>query len=149
MKNVPSHFELNTYDAVIIGASVHMGQYPAYGVKLVKSHQQILGKLPNAFFSVSMSAYDKSPAGQQETQQYINHFMQQTGWTPQQTVAFAGAILYTQYNFLIRLVMKFIAKRKQLSTDTSRDHEYTDWDDVKQFAETFIARIMNNEIGPK
>jgi len=105
----------------------------------------MLNDMPNAFFSVSMSAYDKSPAGQQETQQYINRFTQQTGWTPQQTIAFAGAVLYTQYNFLIRMVMKFIAKRKQLSTDTSRDHEYTDWHDVKQFTEDFIARTVNKK----
>lgn len=145
VKNLPSHLELNNFDGIIIGASVHVGQYPKYVVKFAKDHQPTLSKMSNAFFSVSMSAYDKSPAGQQETQQYINRLIQRTGWTPQQTVAFAGAVLYKQYNFLIRLVMKFIAKQKQLSTDTSRDHEYTDWNDVKQFGKEFIARIMNKE----
>lgn len=145
VKNLPAQLQLDSFDGVMIGASVRVGKYPDYVVKFVKNSQPTLNHMPNAFFSVSMSAYGKSAAGQQETQQYINRFMQQTGWTPQRTVAFAGAVLYTQYNFLIRMVMKFIAKQKQLSTDTSRDHEYTDWHDVKQFAEEFIARTLDKE----
>jgi menaquinone-dependent protoporphyrinogen oxidase len=29
-----------------------------------------------------------------------------------------------------------------LSTDTSRDHEYTDWDQVARFAEDFLKRLV-------
>jgi menaquinone-dependent protoporphyrinogen oxidase len=37
--------------------------------------------------------------------------------------------------------MKWISKREGGSTDTSRDHEYTDWVSVERFAEEFIAGI--------
>jgi menaquinone-dependent protoporphyrinogen oxidase len=120
-----------------------MAQYQKFVVSFVKNHQQTISKLPNAFFSVCMAAHDKTQAGQQEVQQYLNRFIQKTGWTPQHTVSVAGAILYKQYNFLIRLIMKLIAKQKQLSTDTSRNHEYTDWDQVKQFAEDFTERYLS------
>jgi len=40
----------------------------------------------------------------------------------------AGALSYTKYNFLVRFVMKRIAKAQGASTDTSRDHELTDWE---------------------
>ena len=42
-------------------------------------------------------------------------------------------LLYTQYNVLIRFVMKRIAKHAGGATDTSRDHEYTDWVALDQF----------------
>ena len=29
-----------------------------------------------------------------------------------------------------------------LSTDTSRDHLYTDWDQVRRFAEDFLKRLV-------
>jgi menaquinone-dependent protoporphyrinogen oxidase len=39
--------------------------------------------------------------------------------------------------------MKKIVRDKpgNVSLDTSRDHEYTDWDDVKRFAEDFLKRL--------
>ncbi len=46
----------------------------------------------------------------------------------------AGALKYTQYNWFIRWVMKGIARKEGGSTDTSRDHEYTDWRQVAAYA---------------
>jgi menaquinone-dependent protoporphyrinogen oxidase len=38
----------------------------------------------------------------------------------------AGALLYRQYGFLTRFVLRMISKQKGGDTDTSRDYEYTD-----------------------
>ena len=35
--------------------------------------------------------------------------------------------------------MKLIAKHQGGDTDTSRDYEYTDWDDLKHFIEEFVT----------
>jgi menaquinone-dependent protoporphyrinogen oxidase len=37
--------------------------------------------------------------------------------------------------------MKHISKKEGRSTDTSQDHEYTDWDKVTQFTEQFLTEI--------
>lgn len=63
----------------------------------------------------------------------LERFFAETGWHPQRVQPVAGALLYTHYNFLIRLVMQHIAKHAGGSTDTSRDHEYTDWVALDQF----------------
>jgi hypothetical protein len=55
------------------------------------------------------------------------------------TASFAGALEYTQYNRLERALMKRIAKKEGGFTDTSNDHEYTDWAQVTNFAERFSA----------
>jgi menaquinone-dependent protoporphyrinogen oxidase len=53
----------------------------------------------------------------------------------------AGAILYTKYNFLLRFVMKQIAKKAGASTETSQDYEYTDWVALDRFVEELATEF--------
>jgi menaquinone-dependent protoporphyrinogen oxidase len=43
--------------------------------------------------------------------------------------------------------MKLIAKQQGGDTDTSHDHEYTDWDDLTRFVDEFLAAIPLREGG--
>lgn len=74
-------------------------------------------------------------------QQILERFYAETGWRPKYVRAVAGAVLYTKYNFLVRFIMKRISKQAGGSTDTSRDHEYTDWRALDRFSEEFISRV--------
>jgi menaquinone-dependent protoporphyrinogen oxidase len=44
-------------------------------------------------------------------------------------------------------MMKRIVHSKpgNLSLDTARDHEYTEWDEVKRFAEDFLQRLASKD----
>ena len=53
----------------------------------------------------------------------------------------AGALLYRRYGLLVRTMMRFISSIVGASTDTSRDHEYTDWQAVDGYAKEFAARV--------
>jgi menaquinone-dependent protoporphyrinogen oxidase len=53
----------------------------------------------------------------------------------------AGALPYTRYNRLTRWAMKRIVTKAHGDTDTSRDYEYTDWNDVRQFARDFAGAL--------
>jgi menaquinone-dependent protoporphyrinogen oxidase len=55
--------------------------------------------------------------------------------------AVPGALLYAQYNFLIRFIMKRISEASGGSTDTSRDHIYTDWRGLDGFVTGFIVQL--------
>src|SRR5690606_41877313 len=72
-----------------------------------------------------------------------------TGWQPAEAVAFAGALRYSAYNLLLRWVMRRIARKAAAhlpgATDTSRDHEYTDWAAVDAFADAFAHRLVAAE----
>jgi menaquinone-dependent protoporphyrinogen oxidase len=54
----------------------------------------------------------------------------------------AGALLYTQYGLLKRFIMKLIVKRQGGSTDTSVDHEYTDWAALQRFVDEFMTSAV-------
>jgi menaquinone-dependent protoporphyrinogen oxidase len=131
---------LDGYDAVIVGGSIHMGKHEEHVVDFVQKNRFRLERLPSAFFSVSLAAH----GDMENARAYVENFQQQTGWHPTQVGLFGGALLYRQYGFLKRLMMKKIVSDKPggLSTDTSRDHVYTDWDEVKRFAQAFLERLV-------
>ena len=63
----------------------------------------------------------------------LEAFVAETGWTPAVRHPVAGALASLEYNFLVKLVMKRIARHNGASTDTSRDWEFTDWPAVDGF----------------
>jgi menaquinone-dependent protoporphyrinogen oxidase len=130
---------LDTYDGVIVGGSVHMGKHQENVVDFVHQNRNALERLPSAFFSVSLAANGDLA----NAEAYVENFVQQAGWRPTKVGLFSGALLYRQYGFLKRFMMKRIVRGKPgMSTDTSRDYVYTDWDQVKRFAEDFAERLV-------
>jgi menaquinone-dependent protoporphyrinogen oxidase len=130
--------EADDYDAVIIGASIHMGKHEDYVLDFVRKNRDALERLPSAFFSVSMAAHDNM----EEAGGYIEEFVRQTGWQRAKVGLFGGALLYTHYGFIKRHLMKKIARDKgNTDTDTSRDYIYTEWDGVKHFVEEFLETL--------
>ena len=126
------------YEAVIVGASIHMGKHEGYVVEFVKRYRGALERLPSAFFSVSLAAHDNM----EEAKSYIEEFARETGWRPDMVAIFAGALLYKQYGFIKRHMMKKIVRDKgNPDTDTSRDYVYTDRDDVRHFVEEFLEGL--------
>jgi menaquinone-dependent protoporphyrinogen oxidase len=135
---LPLDYTLDNSDGVILGASIHVGRHQDFMVDYVDENHDKLDSMPNAFYSVSLSTAtgeDEQAAG------YIEEFEQRTGWKPQQTARFGGALRYSEYNFLTRPIMQKIARDAGADTDTSQDWEYTDWDAVDSFAEAFLKRM--------
>jgi menaquinone-dependent protoporphyrinogen oxidase len=69
-----------------------------------------------------------------DVQKMMEDFFEETGWRPKLVLPVAGALLYSRYNFVVRFVMKRIAKKMRAGTDTSRDYDYTDWGALDRFA---------------
>lgn len=133
---------LDGYDAVIIGGSIHMGKHQEEVADFVREHRADLERLPSAFFSVSLAANGDLA----NAEAYVENFVQLTGWRPAKVGLFRGALLYRQYGFLKRLMMKRIVRDKPgMSTDTSGDHVYTDWVQVTRFAEDFVERLVSED----
>ena len=119
------------YDSVVIGASVHAGHHQPEIVGWATRHATTLSRIPSAFFSVSMSAARDEAAARR----YVDEFVETTGWTPGHSECLAGALQYREYNFVTRLMVRSLMGRDGLPTDTSRDHDFTEWDAVDRFAD--------------
>jgi menaquinone-dependent protoporphyrinogen oxidase len=147
----PAQLALSTYRAAILAASVHVGRYEREMLKFVKAHRDELARIPTAFLSVSMAeagVEDRKASPEQrardgaELELITRAFLVKTGFKPDQVVQVAGALRYTQYNFLVRFIMKRIARAHGASTDTSRDHELTDWQALDRFVDGFVDRLV-------
>jgi len=142
--------DLDAYAAVVLAASVHAGQHEREMIELAKTHRERLDGMPNAFLSVTLSEAGAERTGatagerarsSADVTKMIDRFVHDTGWHPKRIVPVAGALRYTRYNFLVRFVMKRIARASGGSTDTSRDHEYTDWKALDDFVATFADEV--------
>jgi menaquinone-dependent protoporphyrinogen oxidase len=130
---------LDRYQAVVIGAPVRAGKYPRAAINFARANRARLEQMPAAFFSVCLAAASQKEAERRAALALPERFFRESGWRPRLVATFAGALRYTRYNWLIRFIMKRIAKAEGASTDTSRDHEYTDWNAVTAFAERVLS----------
>jgi menaquinone-dependent protoporphyrinogen oxidase len=149
-RELPAKFDLTRYAAAVVAASVHIGKHEKEMVAFVKAHRAELERIPTAFLSVSLSeagAEDASASAERRQRATANvevtigRFLKQTGWNATHVHPVAGALLYRQYGAIVRLVMRFIAMQTGATTDTSRDHEYTDWKALDRFADDLAADV--------
>jgi len=129
------------YDGVIVAAPVYVGDFPKSVRKWVAAHAKALEAKPTAFLAVCLGVLQAEPQVRRELEGIVQKFLARTGWRPSETKLVAGAVLYTRYNWFVRWMMKRIAAKAGGSTDTSRDHEYTDWADLAAFARSFARRV--------
>ena len=131
------------YDAVIVGGSIHKGRHQTAVGEYVRETREHLERLPTAFFSVSLVVASGTEQGRKDAWACAEEFFRLTQWRPSRVELVAGALLYTQYNFLVRWIMKRIARSYgSQDLDTSRDYVYTDWSALGRFAEEFLETAV-------
>jgi menaquinone-dependent protoporphyrinogen oxidase len=152
---VPSE-NLDHYGAAVLASPVHMGRHAREVAAFVKDHRPELDRMTTALVSVTLSevGVERPDATPEEHAKFVadvravnERFFGQTGWHPARVQNVAGALLYTRYNFLIRLLMKRIARKSGGSTNTSSDHDYTDWIALDRFV-VGLAEDIVAEAGP-
>ena len=129
------------YAAVIVAASVHAGSYQREVGRWVREHVGQMATMPAAFVSVCLAVAHREPKAVAEAQAIVDRFLDEARWHPAMSKIVAGALLYTRYSILKRWIMKRIVAKQGGDTDTSRDYEYTDWNDVRAFAGEFARRV--------
>ncbi|MTD29312.1 menaquinone-dependent protoporphyrinogen IX dehydrogenase [Erwinia sorbitola] len=124
------------YDRVMIGASVRYGHFQPAVAKFVKTHLNALQERSSAFFSVNLTAR-KPEKRTPQTNAYTRKFLMQSPWEPDSCAVFAGALRYPRYGFFDRIMIQLIMRMTKGETDTRKEVEYTDWQQVTRFAHEF------------
>lgn len=104
IRRLPRDFTLAGFDAVIVGASIHLGKHSKRLAQFVGKHRADLEREPAAFFSVSLSAAG-TESERAQADKYVSEFLAQTEWKPRMTATFGGGLLYREYGFLKRWMM--------------------------------------------
>lgn len=142
------------YAAIVLAASVHLGKHEREMVDFVKTHHDALEHLPTAFLSVSLSeagvedttaTFEARSKAAVDVKRMIDDFCHQTGFHPSRVWPVAGALMYSEYGALVRFVMRRIAKHAGQSTDTTHDHEYTDWKGLHRFVDALMMELEDED----
>jgi menaquinone-dependent protoporphyrinogen oxidase len=142
---LPAHLTIERFNAVLVAASIHGGRHQHYIEEYVRRHREELSRKPSAFVSVSGAAGDPRAHRQAAAWQYVVGFMKATGWAPTLKTIVGGCIAYTRYGFFLKWMTWAVAKRSGGPTDTTRDHEFTNWSQVDHFAEDMDRQLRPAE----
>ncbi|MEG3111301.1 MULTISPECIES: menaquinone-dependent protoporphyrinogen IX dehydrogenase [unclassified Pantoea] len=134
-----TNVEWTQYDRVLIGASIRYGHFHPAVAEFVKRHQRELQQRSSGFFSVNLTAR-KPEKRSPETNAYTAKFLNQSPWQPDCCAVFAGALRYPRYRWFDRIMIQLIMRMTGGETDSSKEVEYTDWQQVTRFAQEF-ARL--------
>ena len=131
--NEVADVDLAKYDKLVIGASIRYGKHNKSVLDYIKRHQKILENLPAAFFSVNVVAR-KPNKDRPDNNPYMQKFLQQISWKPTELEVFAGKIDYQKYHFFDRQMIRLIMYITKGPTDPKSVSDFTNWDQVRDFA---------------
>jgi menaquinone-dependent protoporphyrinogen oxidase len=134
------------YDGIIVAASLHAGGFQRAVARWARTYAVQLNCMPTAFVAVCLAVLEQRPETRRQLDAIIAQFQRSTGWRPALVKLVAGALPYTRYNWLKRWIMRRIVAKAGGDTDTTRDYEYTDWDDLRVFARTFARRVTKTAV---
>jgi len=130
------------FDLLVFGASMHAGGLEKEMLQFVSRCAAFLERLPNSFFLVLMSAAHTDPELKRTALADARHKMnEQLDYAFDDVETIAGALAYTRYSLPVRWLMRRIASKAGESADTTRDHEYTDWQQVEDYAQRLIGKL--------
>ncbi|ASK70309.1 protoporphyrinogen oxidase [Shewanella bicestrii] len=129
IKAVPA---MESFDKIVIGASIRHGKHNPALYEFIQKHQKILTQKVSGFFSVSLVAR-KPEKNTPETNPYMQAFLSKTTWRPTLLQVFGGNLNYQGYNAFDRNIIRFIMWLTKGPTDPVTNVEYTDWQKVNYF----------------
>jgi len=120
---------LTGYDAVIIGSPIYMGKWLSEARDFVENNQQILKKIPTAYFLSCLALTD--PAKQKEISTYLTN--QRELVEPIMEGRFAGKMDYSKLSFFNRMMAKMVG---------TKEGDYRDWKAIKEWTLDFYLKIQ-------
>jgi menaquinone-dependent protoporphyrinogen oxidase len=136
-----------TYDAFLLGTSIHAGQPVKSFRKFIKQNINILIKKPTALFVVCANMMNDSEVSREETLAWIDRVIgKYEKFKPISIGLFGGAVLtsgddFNKLNVLIRKTI--ISMNKKMVADHGKS-DFRDWESIQSWSEGVI-KIINNK----
>lgn len=131
--------DLGAYDSLVFGASMHAGGLERELVHFINENAMQIEAKPRSFFLVLLSAATKEAGLRKRSLADALHKVETQISVPFDDVEMiAGALTYSKYPRPLKWLMRRIAKEAGEDTDTSRDYEYTDWEQVERYAQRLV-----------
>jgi menaquinone-dependent protoporphyrinogen oxidase len=126
------------YAAAVLAGSLHEHLHQRALQNFVQRNVGWLNTIPTLFLSVSLEAAMPDAVDRHQARYHLQGFLDATGLQPLRSEPVAGALRYTQYDWMRRAMVKLIARQMGASTDTAHDCEYTDWEALERTVDEFV-----------
>ena len=144
--DLPADFSISGYQRILIGSSLRNRKYHPAVIKFIREYRDDLQQLPSDFYSVSLGDATCMRRG---VSKILKKLFEETAWQPRAVGRFAGALLYTKYDHWTKTFMGLAGWIMRYPTDTSRDHELTNWEDVDKFADEILKGLSSQAPEPQ
>jgi len=115
--------DLSGYQAVIVGSAIRMGAWLPEAMKFVETHQDVLSRIPVAYFAVCMTLEEDTEENRRTVAAYLDPIRERV--QPVDVGLFAGAMDYNKLPFIYRLIVKALK---------SPEGDFRDWDAIRAWA---------------
>lgn len=126
------------YAAAVLAGSLHEHLHQKSLQHFAQANVGWLNAIPTLFLSVSLEAAMDDAVDRHQAQHHLQCFLDATGLKPLAACPVAGALRYTQYDWLRRTMVRLIARQMGADTDTTHDREYTDWAALERTVDAFV-----------
>lgn len=127
------------FDGVIACAPIHAGLYPEAFTDFIRNWKDSLSSTRTALVTVSLGIASEHEDEREEVKVLPRELEAQTGWKADQEYHAAGALKFVEYSFFKRWIMRRFSEMEGGPVDITKDHELTDWDDLKDFLRSWLA----------
>ncbi len=131
--------DLSTYQAVLVGASVHMGKVHRESLRFMKHNAKTLAGMPVAHFIVCLAVAEDTPERREQAQGYLETLRKAAPATePVDEALFAGAVLADTEEFDRLFPLLKIPARAM--AESEEDHR--DWEAIRAWAEALANKLL-------
>jgi len=135
---------IDTYDAILLGTSIHAGQTVNSFRKFIKRNIDILIEKPTALFIACANMINDSDDNRKETLDWLNNAIgKYEDFKPLSIGLFGGATLTNGDDFykLNILIRKMIAAMNNKMVDEHGRSDFRDWESIRNWAESVIKQF--------
>jgi menaquinone-dependent protoporphyrinogen oxidase len=135
--------KLASFDQIIIAGSVHEHRHQQSVELFVLANLKILRSKPTMFISNSLAAaFDDCKA---DAQDYVNKFIEHSGWQPSEIMMVAGAVRHGEYGYYKEQILQHVVLSDHDLEIPKSDHEFTNWDILAKTIEEFVGTNQSND----
>ncbi|MCA9734999.1 MAG: flavodoxin domain-containing protein [Deferribacteres bacterium] len=129
-KWIQNVIDLQSYDAVVIGSAIHYDGWMSEAEEFVKTNQNILSKVPVAYFFSCLTLSKQNEKARRKAQTYADKIANLVPKVKPVLVGqFAGVLDYGKMSFLTRTFAKGIMKIMQV-----KEGDYRNWNAIQTWA---------------
>jgi len=131
LKRVDHVFNLDRYEAVIVGSAIRTGAWLPEAVEFVKEHQVVLKSKPTALFAVCMTLQENTPENREIVRHYVDAVCDLI--KPVDVGLFAGAMDYRELSFLTEMLSRVMRVP---------EGDYRNWEAIQEWTKTVTPKLM-------